>query len=69
MFGEGWWNAFRCGESWLDLRDGSIAIESDVIRTSSKQHTSKCRDVLFGGRQIAKVDGHNVGVGLALGLG
>ena len=37
--------------------------------TSSKQRASRCGDMLFGGRQIAKVDGHNVGVGLALGLG
>ena len=49
--------------------DMSIAIESCVIRTSSKQRASRCGDMLFGGRQIAKVDRHNVGVGLALGLG
>ena len=48
--------------------DRSIAIESDVIRTSSKQHISDCRDVLFGGRQIAYVDRRSVGVGLAVGL-
>lgn len=68
MFGEGWWNAFRCGESWLDLRDGSIAIESDVMWTSSKQHTSKCGDVLFGGRQIAYVDRRSVEVWSTVGL-
>ena len=49
--------------------DRSIAIESDVMWTSSKQHTSKCRDVLFGGRQIAYVDRRSVEVGLTLGLG
>ena len=37
--------------------------------TSSKQRASRCGDMLFGGRQIAKVDGHNVGVGLTLGHG
>ena len=47
----------------------SITIERDVMWTSSKQRASRCGDMLFGGRQIAKVDGHNVGVGLALGLG
>lgn len=36
--------------------------------TSSKQHASKYGDMLFGGRQIAKVDRHNVGDGLTLGL-
>lgn len=47
----------------------TMTIESDVMWTSSKQRASRCGDMLFGGRQIAKVDGHNVGVGLALGLG
>ena len=50
-------------------RKWSIAIESGVMWTSSKQRASRCGDMLFGGRQIAKVDGYNVGVGLTLGLG
>ena len=48
--------------------DRSIAIESDVIRTSSKQRASRCGDMLFGGRQIANVDRRSVGVGLTVGL-
>ena len=47
----------------------TMTIESDGMWISSKQRASRCGDMLFGGRQIAKVDGHNVGVGLALGLG
>ena len=49
--------------------DWSITIEIDVMWTSSKQRTSRCGDMLFGGRRIAMVDGCNVGVGLTLGLG
>ena len=37
--------------------------------TSSKQRASAHGDMLFGGRQIAMVDGRNVGVGLTLGRG